>query len=217
MFFKTPDGFIRLREPDEVISIQADPKSCQSLYLIDGLWTFRVEVTDDTLRGSGRPLNARVAAVIGCQPGERRTFRTLRDEVVVSWPIGSASGPNLGSLKPDVDAEGGKVGDFAFLTFTDSQTIAIRLLPSASLRDLSPITKLALMIGLPLSVATNGNPWTTVAMAIGLDDPSGDYEVDDVYAALMRRNELALASLIHGETKDASIDIFKRLEGILGL
>jgi hypothetical protein len=216
MFLKTPDGFVRLREPDEVIRILADPKACQSLYLIDGHWTLRVEITDDTLRGSGRPLNAGIAAVVGCQPGERRVFRTLRDEIVVSWPAGSASGPNLGSLKPDVDAEGGKVGDFVFLTFIDSD-IRVRLLSAASLQDASPITKLALLIGLPLAIATSSNPWGIIATAVGLGDRPGTYGADDVYAALMRRNEVTLASLIHGETADAAVDIFKRLEGILGL
>jgi hypothetical protein len=184
--------------------------------LIDGHWTLRVEITDDTLRGSGRPLNAGIAAVVGCQPGERRVFRTLRDEIVVSWPAGSASGPNLGSLKPDVDAEGGKVGDFVFLTFIDSD-IRVRLLSAASLQDASPITKLALLIGLPLAIATSSNPWGIIATAVGLGDRPGTYGADDVYAALMRRNEVTLASLIHGETADAAVDIFKRLEGILGL
>ena len=105
MFAKTRDGrFIRLRRDDEAFRVSADPNVCPALYKIDGFWTLRVEVTTETLRGSGRLLNPAVAVVVGCQPGERCVFQSLRDAMkVVSWPPGSATGrPNIGSLKPDV-------------------------------------------------------------------------------------------------------------------
>jgi len=215
MFAKTRDGRIRLRRDDEIPRVSADPNVCPALYKIDGFWTLRVEVTAETLRGSGRLLNPAVAVVVGCQPGERRVFQSLRDAIVVSWPLGSATGPNIGSLKPDVDALGGAAGDFLFLTFRNKR-IGVRLLRAVELNDLPALAKLTRMVGLP-SRKLSSSPWEDIGSAVGLGKRPQPLNPDDVHAALMRRNEVALAQLISDETTASKEDIFKSLESMLGL
>jgi hypothetical protein len=60
---------------------------------------WRVEVTSDTLRGSGRQMPAAIAAWLGVMPGRRRSLSAAGGTVSVTWPEASATGPRLGSIR----------------------------------------------------------------------------------------------------------------------
>lgn len=216
MFFKSADGRVRLRNADEALKVQADPQLCPGLYCVDGQWRLRVEINNETLRGSGRPLQMAVAVLVGCQPGERRVFPSPRDEIVISWPAAAASGPSLGSLKPDVVALGGSVGDFVFLTL-ESTAIAVRLLSAGELKNVSPATKLTLLVGLPAVASSGADRWASIASSIGLTVRGHAPTPDDVHAQLMRRNEPALARLVREDSPQSSENILDQLESMLGL
>jgi hypothetical protein len=216
MFIKSQDGTVRLRKLDEALVVQSDPRICAGLYMVSGQWTLRLEINRDTLRGSGRPLQSAVAVLVGCQPGGRRVFQSPRDQVVISWPWGSSAGPNLGSLKPDVEALGGEAGDFVFLT-PIADEMFLRVLRSDELRTAAPIVKLALLIGLPATIASEPERWAIIGSAIGLAELSSPLDAEDVHAALMRRNEVSLANLVREECPHPGKNIFDRLENLLGL
>lgn len=216
MFFKSADGRVRLRNADEALKVQADPRLCPGLYYADGQWSLRVEINNDTLRGSGRPLQTAVAVLVGCQPGERCVFPSPRDEIVISWPRGSAAGANLGSLKPDVEGLDGQVGDHVFLTL-GSDRIDVRLLRAEELRDAPAVVRLALLVGLPTPAASDRERWAAISSAIGLTERSGPVTPDDIHAQLMRRNEIALAGLVREACPQSSQNILDQLEEMLGL
>jgi hypothetical protein len=216
MFSRTAEGLVRLRGKHERQNVQADPRVCSGLYSVDNKWILRVEVTADTLRGSGRPLPAAVAVLLGCQPGERKVFRSPADEIVVSWPPSSASGPNLGSLKPDTDALGGKLGDFLFLTL-EKGAIGVRLLPASCLAHRNPTCKLALLLGLPESDAIDAVHLEAIARAIGIGEQLQEPSADVVHAHLMRRNEIDLARLLKNSEARDEEDILAKLATTIGL
>jgi len=215
MFNRTPDGRVIVRGPEEMLQVSADPNACPGLYNIEGLWTVRVEVTSGTLRGSGRVLNPAVAVVLGCQPGQRRVFKSLRDEVVISWPPGSATGPNIGSLKPDAAALSAAIGDYLLLTFR-SKAVGVRLLRAKDLANEGPLARLICLIGLS-SRLPSSNYWSAIGTAMGLVERSRPLDADDIYAALMRRNEVSLAELVYDQTTASKQGVFESLEGLLGL
>lgn len=212
MFIRIGEGRVRLRAPDEMRTVRSDPRICPGLYRVNDQWVLRVRITADTLRGSGRALHPSVAALVGCQPGERRVFKSPCDEVVISWPPGSACGPSLGSLRPDVEALGGAIDDYVFLSLGTAE-IGVRLLKAAELAHLSNELQLALLVGLSSSTLAQSR-WDAIGSAIGLRTES-QTTPEDVHAGLMRRNEVTLAQLI--DLPDDPQAIFTQLESILGL
>jgi hypothetical protein len=65
--------------------------------------SWRVDITADTLRGSGRAIPAPIAAWLGVMPGGRRAFSVGGRLVAVSWPETSAAGPAIGSKRRTED------------------------------------------------------------------------------------------------------------------
>jgi hypothetical protein len=215
MFIKVDQRRVRLRAPDEARTIRSDPRLCPSLYWINEQWTFKVKITSETLRGSGRLLHPAIATLVGCQPGDRRVLKSPRDEIVISWPAGSASGPNLGSLKPDVNALGGAIDDYVFLTLCTTE-VTVRLLRAADLINLPNDLQLALLVGLP-SQTPDQDRLNAIASAIGLRVHSHTPAHEEIHGCLMRRNEVALARLIQMPDFEDPLAIFAQLENTLGL
>jgi len=216
MFVKARGGRVRMRTDEEAIAVRANPTLCQGLYRVDHQWKLRTEITAETLRGSGRPLQTAVAVLVGCQPGGRRVLRSPASEIVVSWPAGSASGPNLGSLRPDLQSLGGRVGDYLFLTLFD-RSIDVSLLKAERAASGPTLERLSLLVGLAGSARSETESWAAIGSAIGIDARGGVPDPEEVYAQLVRRNEVSLARLAREACPHAVENIFERLEGTLGL
>jgi hypothetical protein len=212
MFIKLPQGQVRRRTVDEALTVRPDPRFCAGLYCVNDQWLLRMKITGETMRGSGRSVNPAVSVLMGCQPGERRVIKSPRDAIVISWPQGSACGPNLGSLRPDVEALGGAIDDYVFLTLGGAE-IDVRLLRAREIQDLSNDMRLALLIGLSRSTPDEGR-LEAIASAIGLRSEL-PVTPEDLHACLMRRNEVPLARLIDlPDLKDPD-GIFAHLERTL--
>lgn len=216
MFVKERSGRVRMRTGEEAIAVRADPTLCQALYRVNQQWRFRTEITRETVRGSGRPLPTAVAALVGCLPGGRMVLRSPADDIVVSWPPGSASGPNLGSLRPALESLGGQVGDYLFLTIVD-QSMEVTLLRAESVANGSALDRLLLLVGLSPGAQSEATAWATIGSAIGLDARDGVPGPEEVHAQLVRRNEIELARLVREISPHAVESILDRLEGSLGL
>ncbi len=109
-----------------------------SCYLlgVDAL-SWRIEVTTDTIRGSGRQMPAAIAAWLGVMPGGRRSL-TADDAVVsITWPETSATGPALGSIRFLVERVEAREGDLVLLLFKrDEGTVGLTRIdaPAVNLR-----------------------------------------------------------------------------------
>lgn len=215
MFVKTKEGRIRLREAGEMQVIRSDPKRCAGLYRVGESWVFRVRVSSDSLRGSGRPIPAAVATTLGCQPGSKKVFKSQSSEIVISWPAGSATGPNLGSIRTDIETLGADVDDYLFLAFSEG-SVSVRLLRSKLVESASHENRLALLVGLGAGTV-GGDQLQTIAGAIGFPSMGRDAESEDIHGWLMQRNEVDLARLISLPSLGDDVDILSYLEGTLGL
>lgn len=78
-------------------------------------WALRV--TSDVLRGSGLAIRRAVAAALGVNPGQRRTFNSPHGEVTVAWGLASTRGPSIGTLRPAALAADAEVDDTLVLIF----------------------------------------------------------------------------------------------------
>lgn len=79
------------------------------------------------------------------------------------------------------------------------------------------MTRLLLMLGLNAVNGDGSDRWAAIANALGLGKAQSNYDPDDIHAALMRKNEVALANLIQDQTNASKVHIFDRLQDILGL
>ena len=216
MFIKCADGRVRMRRVDEEIHISSEPRTCAGLYKNNGYWELRIEVTADTLRGSGRPVHQAVAGLVGCQPGHKILLPSLCGAIVFSWPLGSSSGSSIGSLRREVEELGGRLGDYAFIRL-DGSTAAVRILAKADVEAAPAVERCALLMGMAVDAATDDNRWSSMAKSLDLSPQRKPFDAGDIHAGLMRRNEVYLANLLGDVVADAGSDIFQALETMLGL
>ncbi len=72
-------------------------------------------VTSELLRGSGQTVHRAVAAAVGVNPGQRRTFTGPHGQVTLSWKLASTTGANLSSLRAQAAAIDATAGDMLVL------------------------------------------------------------------------------------------------------
>lgn len=115
--FYVADGLISLRTDEHPFAPRATPEAVPTLYRVGAdelVWS--VEVDREVLRGSGRALASEIATFLGMEPGVRITLRNEVRDVPVNWLVTSHMGPNIGSIKPHVDALGSADGDVVRVT-----------------------------------------------------------------------------------------------------
>ena len=182
-----------------------------SCYLLDeDALSWRIEVTGDTLRGSGRLFPAPMANWLGVTPGEQRLMRANAKTVKISWPETSASGPTLGSIRFLTEKINALVGDQALLVLKRKEgTIDIKKLDTHSLDTVQGFEKLALLTGIPNEDGENAF-LHRLGMALGV---SGTRQ--SVRIGLRRRGEDELASLVPGDSISPELDL--AIEGLKDL
>lgn len=98
--FVLADGWVRLRTPDEPYVVTATVAAARGVYATEpGRMSFLVPVDLDVLRGSGRACPQVIAAALGVAPDGRRALAWSGGALVITWPIGAAFGPALGSVR----------------------------------------------------------------------------------------------------------------------
>ena len=112
-------------------------------------------VDADLLRGSGRALASEVATFLGMEPGVRITLRSEVRDVPVNWLVTSHMGPNIGSLKAQVDALGAVEGDVVRVRVDrSSHTLTVLLRPTQP-DDTSVVSRLMWATGAPSHVCAD--------------------------------------------------------------
>ena len=76
-----------------------------------------MRVTSELLRGSGQTIHPAVAAAVGVNPGQRKTFTNACGGVTVFWKLASTSGVSIGSLRAHAVAVGATTADTLVLAF----------------------------------------------------------------------------------------------------
>ena len=171
---------------------------------------WHIEVTSDTLRGSGRMLPASIAAWLGVEPGGRSALAYESGTVSVTWPGTSAHGPSLGSIRSLVESAGGTAGDEAHIYFhRNSLTISLTRIDPEKVNDSSGLHRLSLLTGIPY-----GDNEVSFLHVLGLALCTRGTRAA-IAAEFKRRGELALAALVPAESDspelDAAIDALRDL------
>jgi DNA polymerase-3 subunit epsilon len=194
--FVIDDGMIRLRTDDEPYAVDQPVASVRGLYLRpDGGIAMCVVVDGEVLRGSGRGCPIAVAIHLGVRPGARRRLTGPQGSLMVSWPITSAFGPTLGTVRELVGAAGADLGEAVRLDLDGTLgTVAVTRIPRDQ-GDLPGAERLALHTGYRVDEA---NALETLAGALGVP-PS------DVRRKLRDRGDGAIADLLPSTPVDPTL------------
>ena len=185
--FYVADGVLSLRTDEHPFTPRAAPQTVPTLYRVgvdELVWS--VEVDHDVLRGSGRAVASEVATFLGMAPGVRIILRNEVRDVPVNWLVTSHTGPNIGSLKPQVDALGAEEGDLVRVRVDRAaHTLSVSLRPAAP-HDDSTLAKLTWVTGAPTHVCSDPE-----ALALAAHTTRGD-----LVEVLRQRGEELAADLV---------------------
>jgi hypothetical protein len=110
--FVLEDGWVRLRPADEPYVVTASVAATRGVYVTGpDRMSMRVPVDAEVLRGSGRSCPQVVAAALGVTPDERRSLSSSCGPLLITWPVGAAFGPALGSVRELAGSVGAQEGD----------------------------------------------------------------------------------------------------------
>lgn len=109
-------GKVRLRRQDESIDVDDNVQRLKGVYAYPDRVVVVLRVDKEMRRGSGRPIDPRLALRLGVRAGKRTTFVGNQGTVTVSWPETGIMA-SLGSLRDVVLALAIEPGDQVRLTF----------------------------------------------------------------------------------------------------
>lgn len=202
---------LRLRTPADPFAPVGPVTEVAGCYLIaPDVLVWRMDVTGDTIRGSGRVMPPQVAAWVGVSPGGRRSFAGPGVPVAFSWPETSSAGPTLGSVRSLVERVGAAAGDQVLLILRrDKGSVEMTRIEPGTLLAAQGLGRLALLTGIP-NQDGEAAFLHTLGAAIGTRGTRAA-----VSAELRRRGEPALAALVPAESVspdlDAAIDALRDL------
>jgi hypothetical protein len=220
IFVQTGAGYVRVRsktDPMPKINPIEFSKHCYRLSYDNAVrgraWSYRVRVDAETLRGSGTTIPAAFGSLLGLRPGEREIAKSQFGEVQFSW-----NGPqaNIGSMRPAANGLNASVGDFLFITITDTSTVAFSLLRAQELESVSGWERICLHVTGTKRDCKEARI-AEVGLAIGLNE-SADFTIGDIRRRLEMRRERDLLELIpEADLSEESNDLSELLEYALHL
>jgi Sigma-70, region 4/Bacterial RNA polymerase, alpha chain C terminal domain len=202
-FLRQPDGTLAivLRGHESVKVVPMAPELDQDLVRHRGVWTVRLVVDDNVLRGSGRPVRNAIAQAAGLRPGGARKIQLQNGSTQISW---SSNQPALGSTRLIVESLGCEVGDHLFVPLQDGQrAFAVRRVELDVARGLS---RLSLELGLPANAELS-----SIATALGL---SVDASAADLRTRLRARRQDQLEALVPSDEDADDDELLAQLIGL---
>lgn len=199
--FVLKSGRIRLRDEDEPKEVNDRISSAKGLYVRpDGCVVFNIQVDEDVLRGSGRPIPNPLAVALGVLPGTTRDFSAGDvGRIRVSWPITSTTGAAIGSTRSLAERCDAKEGDALRLVFDHgSETVIGSVVSGESLTELTGLT------------LTPGEEVAQLSLALRVTPT-------EVHSVLNERGDGIVASLLPVTQASPGFDeALSGLEGLLG-
>ena len=175
--FVIESEWVRLRTTEPITVSLPDPLSCRGAYRpAEGRFRYVIDVTRDTLRGSGRIMPGAIADRLGVRPGQERAFASeTGDSARIVWRVESPSGPNMGSVMALAREVGVAIGDGLALDF---DLVRGSVSPARIPAEATGIERIALATG----IAESPGALDALAAALGVGR-------DQVRAALQRRGD----------------------------
>jgi hypothetical protein len=181
--FVREGSWVRLRGIDEPYQPDTALEETRTCVVIDGRWSWRHLVTQDTLRGSGHAIPEPFAAHLGIFPATRRDFASDAGTISVYWP---AQDPGIGSLRRAADRLSAEKGDYLFVVPIGDR-IEFKIMRQRDHAHADPVGQLLARLG----QFDTRDPWLPAcARALGLAAHALPDEIDELLAVRGDRDVL---------------------------
>jgi hypothetical protein len=139
-FAKTSRGGFRVRRDDEDVSVQTRVELTRSCFFVRQKWSYRLQIDDELLRGSGRAVPGAFVQAVGICRGDVSTYSSEWGDYRISW---GGPQPTIGSVRRFVEAFELKNGDWLYLAPGDGQldVFAVRNAELLGLSDVDALFK----------------------------------------------------------------------------
>lgn len=189
--FLVEDGKVMLRPEDRPYEPFTDLVRTRNCYVVDGLWTWRVPVDHDVLRGSGRQLPEAFAVHLGASPLEKGTLDSPVGPIKLGW----AQYPSIGSMRALARSLEAEEGDWMFVRRVSPSSIDAVLLRASDVPD-DPEGAVRALVGAPGSAADIEK---VLADALGLRG-TVNHDLREEREVLLSRREHDLVELLDAAT-----------------
>jgi hypothetical protein len=199
LFARTTGGGFRLRRDDEEVVVNGRVELTRSCFRIGETWSYRLQIDDELIRGSGRNISSNFAQAIGVAPGGTRSFQTEFGEYKISW---AGPQPIVGSVRKFIEKHSLQKDDWLYLV-PGEDAIRIEVLRMADLVKLDNISRLCAET-CPNESSDIENPIPSIALAIGIRLDQANWTV--IKRRFIERRERSLLALVPDETSDVDDD-----------
>jgi hypothetical protein len=166
-FARTGRGTVRLREAPA--SYASPPiQLTRRCFKIDGHWSYRLTITEETFRGSGTAIPPGFAQYLGVTPLTSNSFSSGYGPIYVGWP---SVQPNIGSLKRAAEELQGEAGDYLFICRAQDNEFAFSIKRKSEIEAATPIEQAVLMVGATLGQWAD-DAIRAIGHALGIDQES---------------------------------------------
>jgi hypothetical protein len=187
--FLVEHGSVMLRPEDRPYEPFTDLVRTRNCYVIDGVWSWRVPVDRDVLRGSGRALPEAFAVHLGATPLESGTLDSPVGPVMLSW----RQFPSIGSMRSLARSLDAEEGDWMFVRRISPSAIDAVLLRAGDV-PAEPDRAVRALVG---AVGSTGELEKVLADALGLRG-TVNHDLSEEREVLVERREHDLVELLDG-------------------
>lgn len=188
--FLVEDGLVMIRPEDRPYVPSSDLPATARCYLVDGVWSWRVPVDGDVLRGSGRIMPEAFAVHLGGAPLSKGSIQTPVGPISLGW----GQSPGLGSLRSAARSLDAEEGDWVFVRRVRTSAVDFQLLRADDVPDAAkdPEGRLRALVG---AAGSSEDLEQVLADALGLRG-SVNHDLAEERAALEARRERDLVDLL---------------------
>lgn len=185
--FISEGGRVSLRPALQPYRPKTNLEESRHCYVVDGLWSWRVPVDHDVLRGAGRALPEAFAVHLGAAPLSKGSIDSPVGPIALGW----GQFPHIGSLRAAARSLDAEEGDWMFIRRVRPSAIDVVLLRTAELPQ-DPDLRLRALLGAGDSEAPLEQ---VIADALGLAGTI-DHDLAEERALLKARREPMLLELL---------------------
>lgn len=183
-------GKVMLRPADQPYIPSDNIEATRYCYLVDGVWSWRVPVDRDVLRGSGRQLPEAFAVHLGAVPLSKGTLDSPVGPIGLAWN----QYPSIGSLRAAARSLDAVEGDWMFVRRVRPSAIDFRLVRAQQVPE-DPEGAIRALVGAPDSADSLEQ---VLADALGLRG-SVNHDLAEERAVLAARREQDLVDLLDAD------------------
>jgi hypothetical protein len=190
IFIHSSSGYVRLRNEDDPLPKAKDIGTTRHCYRLvlggattsdRGHWSYYLNVTRETLRGSGTAISPVFGLHLGMKPGKQLWVESPSGTISFSWTMPQ---PTIGSLKGVARSLNAEIGDRLFLIAVGAGKLRFHLVKLAELEKKQGWERLRLEVGGGVCSSKQGCI-RAIAFALGLDG-----NVEKSAQAIRRRLEV---------------------------